>query len=95
RIPHHQYPSQYIIQTYKPKPILSTKTKLIQKPKSLNLLTIFTLFIIHTQPLNPTIQLINKLHPHYLQLLPPIAHKIVQNLRQPTTPKIIAAALIQ
>ena len=36
-----EFACEYIIQTYKPKGIVSTKSKVIQKAKSLNKLTIF------------------------------------------------------
>ena len=60
---HDEYACEYIIQTYKPKGIVSTKTKVIQKAKSLNVLTIFRVFIIDSQALNRSIQLIQKIEP--------------------------------
>ena len=41
---HDEYACEYIIQTYKPKGIVSTKTKVIQKAKSLNVLTILEFY---------------------------------------------------
>ena len=86
---------EYIIQTYKPKGIVSTKTKVIQKAKSLNVLTIFRVFIIDSQALNRSIQLIKKVDPDYVEVLPGIAHKIVENVREATGAKIIAGGLIE
>lgn len=92
---HDEYACEYIIQTYKPKGIVSTKTKVIQKAKSLNVLTIFRVFIIDSQALNRSIQLIKKVDPDYVEVLPGIAHKIVENVREATTSKIIAGGLIE
>ena len=71
------------------------KTKVIQKAKSLNVLTIFRVFIIDSQALNRSIQLIKKVDPDYVEVLPGIAHKIVENVREATTAKIIAGGLIE
>ena len=40
-----EFACEYIIQTYKPKGIVSTKSKVIQKAKSLNKLTIFRVLL--------------------------------------------------
>ncbi|MGW9855588.1 glycerol uptake operon antiterminator [Staphylococcus hominis] len=92
---HDEYACEYIIQTYKPKGIVSTKTKVIQKAKSLNVLTIFRVFIIDSQALNRSIQLIKKVEPDYVEVLPGIAHKIVENVGEATAAKIIAGGLIE
>ena len=92
---HDEYSCEYIIQQYKPKGIVSTKTKVIKKAKSLNTLTIFRVFIIDSQALNRSIQLIKKVDPDYVEVLPGIAHKIVENVREATGAKIIAGGLIE
>ncbi|MCE5089570.1 glycerol-3-phosphate responsive antiterminator [Staphylococcus devriesei] len=91
---HDEYACEYIIQTYKPKGIVSTKTKVIQKAKSLNKLTIFRVFIIDSQALNRSVHLIKKVEPDYVEVLPGIAHKIVKIVDEETTSKIIAGGLI-
>ncbi|MBI5972370.1 glycerol-3-phosphate responsive antiterminator [Staphylococcus caledonicus] len=91
---HDEYACEYIIQTYHPKGIVSTKTKVIQKAKSLNKLTIFRVFIIDSQALNRSIHLIKKVEPDYVEVLPGIAHKIVKTVDQETSSKIIAGGLI-
>lgn len=59
---HDEFASEFIIQQYKPKGIVSTKSKVIKKAKSLNTLTIFRLFIIDSQALKRSIDLIKKLN---------------------------------
>lgn len=58
---HDEFASEFIIQQYKPKGIVSTKSKVI-KAKSLNTLTIFRVFIIDSQALKRSIDLIKKLN---------------------------------
>ena len=92
---HDEFACEYIIQQYKPKGIVSTKAKVIKKAKMLNTLTIFRVFIIDSQALTRSIELIKKVDPDYVEVLPGIAHKIVENVREATTAKIIAGGLIE
>ena len=91
---HDEFACEYIIQTYKPKGIVSTKTKVIQKAKSLNILTIFRVFIIDSQALNRSIKLIKKVQPDFVEVLPGVAHKIVKIVGEETATKVIAGGLI-
>ena len=74
---------------------LFQQNKSHSKAKSLNVLTIFRVFIIDSQALNRSIQLIKKVDPDYVEVLPGIAHKIVENVREATGAKIIAGGLIE
>ena len=56
---HDEFACEYIIQQYKPKGIVSTKQG-HQKAKMLNTLTIFRVFIIDSQALTRSIELIKK-----------------------------------
>lgn len=89
-----EYACEYIIQTYNPKGIVSTKSKVIQKAKSLNKLTIFRVFIIDSQALSRSINLIKKVEPDYVEVLPGIAHKVVKIIDEETASKVIAGGLI-
>ena len=91
---HDEYACEYIIQTYKPKGIVSTKTKVIQKAKSLNVLTIFRVFIIDSQALTRSIELIEKVEPDFVEVLPGIASKAINQIQKETTTSVIAGGLI-
>lgn len=91
---HDEYACEYIIQTYQPKGIVSTKSKVIQRAKALNKLTIFRVFIIDSQALKRSIHLIKKVEPDYVEVLPGIAHKIVKIVDEETPSKVIAGGLI-
>lgn len=91
---HDEFACEYIIQTYNPRGIVSTKSKVIQKAKSLNKLTIFRVFILDSQALNRSIKLIHHNQPDYVEVLPGIASKIVKVVKDETDAKIIAGGLI-
>ncbi|MEX2947733.1 glycerol-3-phosphate responsive antiterminator [Staphylococcus warneri] len=91
---HDEYSCEYIIQQYKPKGIVSTKTKVIKKAKSLNTLTIFRVFIIDSQALSRSIELIQKVQPDFVEVLPGIAHKAVRRIQEDTDTSVIAGGLI-
>lgn len=91
---HDDFACEYVIQQYKPKGIVSTKTKVIRKAKSLNTLTIFRVFIIDSQALTRSIDLIRKVEPDFVEVLPGIANKAVKQIQQETTTSVIAGGLI-
>ena len=86
---HDEYACEYIIQTYKPKGLFQQKQS-YSKSKIIKCTYYFRVFIIDSQALNRSIQLIKKVDPDYVEVLPGIAHKIVENVREATTAKIIA-----
>ena len=85
---HDEFACEYIIQQYKPKGIVSTKAKVIKKAKMLNTLTIFRVFIIDSQALTRSIELIKKVEPDY------VASKAVSKIQQETSASVIAGGLI-
>ncbi|MBU5841676.1 glycerol-3-phosphate responsive antiterminator, partial [Vibrio cholerae O1] len=74
-----EFASEFIIQQYKPKGIVSTKSKVIKKAKSLNTLTIFRVFIIDSQALKRSIDLIKKVEPDFVEVLPGVASKAIHH----------------
>ena len=84
----------FIIQQYKPKGIVSTKSKVIKKAKSLNTLTIFRVFIIDSQALKRSIDLIKKVEPDFVEVLPGVASKAIHHIQKETNTQVIAGGLI-
>ncbi|QLK85912.1 glycerol-3-phosphate responsive antiterminator [Staphylococcus sp. 17KM0847] len=89
-----EYACEYVIQTYRPKGIVSTKMKVIKKAKSLGVVTIFRVFIIDSHALERSIELIRRLQPDYVEVLPGIADKVLQQIHQQTGTRVIAGGLI-
>ncbi|HDI7692486.1 TPA: glycerol-3-phosphate responsive antiterminator [Staphylococcus aureus] len=91
---HDEFASEFIIQQYKPKGIVSTKSKVIKKAKSLNTLTIFRVFIIDSQALKRSIDLIKKVEPDFVEVLPGVASKAIHHIQKETNTQVIAGGLI-
>ncbi|ELH0934214.1 glycerol-3-phosphate responsive antiterminator [Staphylococcus pseudintermedius] len=91
---HDEYACEYIIQTYRPRGIVSTKTKVIKKAKALGVVTIFRVFIIDSHALERSIELIQRIEPDYVEVLPGIADKVIQEIHQKTGTPVIAGGLI-
>lgn len=91
---HDEFACEYIIQSYRPKGIVSTKTKVIKKAKSLGVITIFRVFIIDSQALERSIALIQRIEPDYVEVLPGIANKVIKRIYNETGVKVIAGGLI-
>ncbi len=60
----------------------------------LNTLTIFRVFIIDSQALTRSIELIKKVEPDYVEVLPGVASKAVSKIQQETSASVIAGGLI-
>ncbi|WP_340296595.1 glycerol-3-phosphate responsive antiterminator [Staphylococcus coagulans] len=91
---HDEFACEYIIQTYKPKGIVSTKTKVIKKAKALGVVTIFRVFVIDSHALQRSIDLIQRIEPDYVEVLPGIADKVIQEIHEKTGTTVIAGGLI-
>ncbi|KFE42821.1 glycerol-3-phosphate responsive antiterminator [Staphylococcus agnetis] len=91
---HDEYACEYIIQSYKPKGIVSTKSKVIKKAKALGVITIFRVFIIDSHALERSISLIQRIEPDFVEVLPGIANKVIERIYNETGVKVIAGGLI-
>ncbi|WP_251516631.1 glycerol-3-phosphate responsive antiterminator [Staphylococcus sp. Marseille-Q6910] len=91
---HDEFACEYLIQTYKPKGIISTKTKVINKAKSLGTTTVFRVFILDSQALQRSIQLIKRVEPDLVEVLPGIATKAINIINKETQTDVIAGGLI-
>ncbi|OEL02551.1 glycerol-3-phosphate responsive antiterminator GlpP [Staphylococcus succinus] len=91
---HDEFACEYIIQNYHPKGIVSTKTKVINKAKALNTITVFRVFILDSHALNRSIELIKRVEPDFVEVLPGIATKAIQIINEETDTSVIAGGLI-
>lgn len=92
---HDEFACEYIIQNYKPKGIVSTKTKVIKKAKALNTTSILRVFVIDSHALTRSIELINRVEPDFVEVLPGIASKAIKVIGDETNAKVIAGGLIK
>lgn len=91
---HDEFACEYIIQNYKPKGIISTKTKVIKRAKDLDTVTVLRVFIIDSHALERSIQLIERTEPDYVEVLPGVASKAIQQIKEATQIPVIAGGLI-
>ena len=93
-ISHDEYACEYIVQQYKPKGVVSTKSKVIKKAKSLKTTTILRVFIIDSYALDRSVKMIKQVAPDYVEVLPGVATKVIAEIREKTGVNVIAGGLI-
>ncbi len=91
---HDEFACEFIIQNYHPKGIVSTKTKVINKAKALNTTTVFRVFILDSHALTRSIELIKRVEPDFVEVLPGIATKAIKIINEETNTSVIAGGLI-
>ncbi|MEY8604272.1 glycerol-3-phosphate responsive antiterminator [Staphylococcus nepalensis] len=91
---HDEYACEYIIQNHHPKGIVSTKTKVINKAKSLNTITVFRVFVLDSHALSRSIELIKRVEPDFVEVLPGVATKAIRIINEETNTSVIAGGLI-
>ncbi|MCU5746778.1 glycerol-3-phosphate responsive antiterminator [Staphylococcus sp. SQ8-PEA] len=91
---HDEFACEYIIQNYQPKGVISTKMRVLKKAKSLNTTTILRVFIIDSQALKRSIDLIKKAQPDLVEVLPGVASKAIKTINEETQTPVIAGGLI-
>lgn len=91
---HDEFACEFIIQNYHPKGIVSTKMKVINKAKALNTTTVFRVFILDSHALTRSIELIKRVEPDFVEVLPGIATKAIKIINEETNTSVIAGGLI-
>ncbi|MCE5006044.1 glycerol-3-phosphate responsive antiterminator GlpP [Staphylococcus equorum] len=91
---HDEFACEFIIQNYHPKGIVSTKTKVINKAKALNTTTVFRVFVLDSHALTRSIELIKRVEPDFVEVLPGIATKAIKIINEETNTSVIAGGLI-
>ncbi|PPA71982.1 glycerol-3-phosphate responsive antiterminator [Jeotgalibacillus proteolyticus] len=89
-----EHATEYICQTIKPYGIISTRSKVIQKARQLKVQAIQRTFVIDSNALDRSIQLIQKTDPDYIELLPGVVPKVIERVSEKTGKPIIAGGLI-
>ncbi|WZE73984.1 glycerol-3-phosphate responsive antiterminator [Macrococcus sp. CCM 2573] len=89
-----EYATEYVIQKYKVDGIVSTKPKIIKRAKQLGVKTILRTFIIDSNALKKSYELIQSADPDFVEVLPGLLYKAIENIHKVTGKKIIAGGLI-
>lgn len=89
------YGMEYLVREVKPDGIVSTRSNVIALAKKNNLMTIQRLFLLDSQALEHNIELINKVKPDYIEILPGIIPSVIEEVFQKTGIPVIAGGLIR
>lgn len=90
-----EFATEYVCQVIKPYGIISTKSSVIKKARQLNVKAIHRTFVIDSNALDRSVQLINKSDPDYIELLPGVVPKVIERVGITTGKPIIAGGLIE
>lgn len=90
-----EHATEYVCQVIKPYGIISTRSSVIKKARQLNVKAIHRTFVIDSNALDRSIQLIHKSDPDYIELLPGVVPKVIERVRLETGKPIIAGGLIE
>ncbi|WP_214740826.1 glycerol-3-phosphate responsive antiterminator [Exiguobacterium sp. s48] len=90
-----EYATEYVCQTYKPFGIISTKGNVIVKAKQNDVVTVQRLFLIDSTSLEKSIKHIERSKPDYIEVLPGIVPKYIQQVKERTGIPVFAGGLIE
>lgn len=90
-----EYATEFLTQYVKPYGIISTKGSVIMKGRQKGLFTTQRAFIIDTSALERSIKLIEKTNPDYVEILPGVVPKIINEIHTRTGKPIFAGGLIE
>ncbi|WP_242973054.1 glycerol-3-phosphate responsive antiterminator [Anaeromicrobium sediminis] len=85
---------RYIYENMKPDGIITTKTHLIKKARTLGIFAIQRLFILDTISLETGIKTAKSIQPDAIEILPGIIPKIIKKLKKEINIPVIAGGLI-
>jgi len=84
----------YIKQRIKPHGILSTRSNLLRHGKEIGLITIQRLFLLDSRALNSGVDIIKSYHPDFVEVLPGIIPRGIEELKKRVHQPIIAGGMI-
>ncbi|WP_186577075.1 glycerol-3-phosphate responsive antiterminator [Aquibacillus kalidii] len=90
-----EYGMEYLVNGLKVDGVLSTRANVISLAKKNKIIAIQRLFALDSQALNHNIQLIQKLKPDYIEVLPGIIPSILSEISERVSLPLIAGGLIR
>ena len=86
---------EYIYKLTKPDGILTTKKSIINKAKSLGLISILRVFIIDSPTISSSSKLIKEVKPDVVEILPGVAPKAIKKIKEKVNVPIISGGFIE
>lgn len=90
-----EYGVEYAVQNLKCDGIISTKAKAIKRAKELGVQSIFRLFLMDQRSLKKSYDLIDKLQPDFIEVLPGIVPSMISEIALKTKLPIMSGGLIK
>jgi glycerol uptake operon antiterminator len=90
-----EYGMEFLIRVIKVDGIISTRGNAIAIAKKNNLIAIQRLFLLDSHALEHNLKIINNVQPDYIEVLPGLIPKIIQEVNRATNIPVIAGGLIR
>lgn len=90
-----EYGMEYLLHEAKVDGVVSTRANVIAIAKKYNILAVQRIFLIDSHAIESNLKMIEQVRPDYLEVLPGVAPKIIQDVKRQTKLPIIAGGLIQ
>jgi glycerol uptake operon antiterminator len=91
----NEFGAIYLIQKLKIDGIISTKYQALLLAKKRNIIAIQRIFLKDSLSLDKSLDVVNKVHPDYLEILPAISNIILETVIKRTNLKVFCGGLIQ
>ncbi|ADE67586.1 MULTISPECIES: glycerol-3-phosphate responsive antiterminator [Priestia] len=92
---HDEYAVDFLCQEFKPAGIISTRTNVILKAKQRGIYAIQRVFLLDSTALKKSYELMKKVKPDYIELLPGIVPTLIQEVKAETGIPVLAGGLIR
>ncbi|MBM7702753.1 glycerol-3-phosphate responsive antiterminator [Metabacillus iocasae] len=92
---HDEYAVDFLCQEYKPAGLISTRANVVLKAKQRGIYAIQRIFLLDSTALRKSYELIKKVKPDYIELLPGIAPSMIQEVQDETNIPVLAGGLIR
>jgi len=89
------YAADFLVHDIKPDGIVSTRSNIILKAKSKNIIAVQRMFLLDSIALDKSYSLIQQTQPDYIEILPGIIPEIIQEVYDKTNIPIISGGLIR
>ncbi|WP_050614198.1 glycerol-3-phosphate responsive antiterminator [Bacillus testis] len=89
------YATEYLIQEFKPKGLISTKANVIKKAKQKGIISVQRVFLIDSQALSKNLEIAMKSQPDFIEVLPGAMPWIIAEIKERTNIPIFAGGFIR
>ncbi len=90
-----EYAAEFLCQEIKPAGLISTRSNVLSIAKKRGLITVQRLFLLDSIALETSYRSLEKVKPDYIEILPGLVPKMIQEIKQKTGIPLIAGGLIR